>query len=130
MLIPMMNAVVLIRRTNLRGATVRRVVEVSEIVGVAEETNRAIFQVMYEWNPRSDSFVSRTESVDESLAFRRIAHLKHVPTRALTSEMERRERVLEWMARQNISSHREVSDIVRRYYISPDEIYRKAMLSS
>ena len=128
MLIPMMNAIVLIGRTKLNETTVRRVLDVSEITGVDERSGRASFKEIYKWGPESDSYILSPRSANESYIFEKITELKHIPIENLLNELERREHVLRWMVRKNIKSYDEVANIVRRYYADPNDVYNRARL--
>jgi len=128
MLIPMMNVIVLISRTKLRDTTVRRVLDISEITRVDDKTGRAVFKKMYEWDPGSDSFIFRTKSASESHIFKKITELKHIPMETLLNELKRREYILKWMAHKSIKSYDDVADVVRKYYLNPNDIYSKARL--
>jgi len=126
MLIPMMNAIVLIGRTKLRDTTVRRVLDVSEITGVDDKSERAMFKKVYEWDSGSDSFISK--SAGESYIFKKITELKYISMEALLNELKRREYILKWMFHKNIKSYDDVADVVRRYYINPNDVYNRARL--
>ena len=128
MLIPMMNAIVLIGRTKLNETTVRRVLDVSEITGVDERSGRAAFKEIYKWEPESDSYILSPRSANESYIFEKITELKHIPIENLLNELERREHVLRWMVRKNIKSYDEVANVVRRYYADPNDVYNRARL--
>lgn len=128
MLIPMMNAIVLIGRTKLRDTTVRRVLDISEITGVDDKTGRAIFKKMYEWDPGSDSFIFTAKSASEGYVFKKITELKHVPMETLLNELKRREHILKWMAQKSIKSYDDVADVVRKYYLNPNDVYSRARL--
>lgn len=128
MLIPMMNIVVLIGRTRLRDSTVRRVLDMSEITGVDEKTGRAMFKKLYEWDPGSDSFIFSTKSAGESYIFKKITETKHVPLETLSEELRRREHILRWMMHRKIKSYEDVADVVRRYYLNPNDVYNRARL--
>jgi flagellar protein FlaI len=130
LLIPMMNVVVLIGRTKLRETTIRRVLKVSEITGVDDETGRAMFKDVYSWNPRSDSFNFSLGTGDASYVLNKIMDLKHISMDVLLTEWERREEVLKWMARRDITSYDDVADVVRRYYLTPNEVYNRARLEA
>ena len=128
MLIPMMNAIVLIGRAKLNETTVRRVLDVSEITGVDEKSGRASFEKIYKWEPQSDSYIFSAKSANESYIFEKIAELKHIPMETLLEELERREHDLKWMVRKNIKSYDEVASVVRRYYTDPNDVYNRARL--
>ena len=128
MLIPMMNVVVMIGRTRLQGTTVRRVLEISEITGVDDKTGRAMFKKVYSWDSGSDSFIFLEKSASGSYILKKIMELTHVPMETLINELKRREYILRWMVHRNIKSYDDVADVVRRYYINPDEVYNRARL--
>lgn len=130
MLIPLMNAIALIGRTKIRDITVRRVLDVSEIIGMDDETGRAILLKIFEWDHERDSFVLRVKSASESYVFKKITELRHVSMEDLVSELDRRENILKWMARKNVKGYDDVADVVRKYYLNPEEIYNRARLET
>ena len=130
MMIPMMNAVVLVSRIKLRDSTVRRVLDVSEITGTDDKTGRAIIKRVYEWDSGSDSFIFLSKSVSESHVFKRISRLKHVPMETLLGELEKREHILKWMVKKNLRTYDEVANIVRRYYLDPNEVYNRTRIEA
>jgi flagellar protein FlaI len=124
LLIPMMNAIVLISRTKFRDTVVRRVIDISEITGVDDKTGRAVFKRVFEWDPRDDSFA--VKGLAESHVLKKIADLKHVSIESTLEEVNKREIVLRWMVCRGMKSHDEVADVIRRYYLNPGEIYNRA----
>lgn len=126
MLLPLMNAVVLVSRTKLRDSTVRRVLDISEITGVDDRTQRANFRRVYEWDSGSDSFIFQVKKASESYVFNRISQLKHVPMETLLEELAKREYVLKWMVKKKIKTYEKVANIVRSYYLNPAEVYNRA----
>jgi len=130
MLIPMMNVVVLIGRTRLRDSTVRRVLDISEITGIDEKSERAMFKKLYEWDPGSDSFIFSTKSAGESYVFKKITEIKHIPLETLLEELRRREYILKWMISKKIKTYEDVADVVRRYYLNPNDVYNRARLET
>lgn len=125
-LIPMMNAIALVERTKVRDITVRRVSDVSEITGVDDMTGRAKLLKVYEWDPERDSIILRLKSASDSYVFKKITELKHVSMDELLSDLSRREQILTWMAHKSIRSHDDVADVIRKYYLNPEEIYNRA----
>jgi flagellar protein FlaI len=128
MLIPMMNVIVLIGRTKLRGMTARRILDVSEITGTNDETGRANFKKIYEWDSKTDSFIFHIKSAGESYIFKKITELKHIDMETLLRELKRREYILKWMVHKNIKSYKAVADTVRSYYLNPNDVYNRARL--
>jgi flagellar protein FlaI len=130
MLIPMMNAIALVERTKIRDITVRRVLDVSEITGVDDVTGRAKFLRIFEWDHERDSFTFCIKHASESYVFKRIAELRHVSVDDLVSELDRRENIVSWMARMNIKSYDDVANVVRMYYLNPEEIHNRARMEA
>jgi flagellar protein FlaI len=128
MLIPMMNAVVLIGRTKIGDTVVRRVLDVSEITGVEAKTDRATFLNIFKWNYVKDSFAFCPGTARESYIFKKISELKFISLDDLAAELDRREYVLNWMARMNIKNYDDVADIVRKYYVNAEEVYNRARM--
>jgi flagellar protein FlaI len=128
MLIPMMNVVVSIGRTKLRDTTIRRVLNVSEITGIDDKTGRATFKNAYEWDSGTDSFIFNLKSASESYAFKKITEFKHVPMETLVNDLKKREYILGWMVHRNIKRYEDVANVVRRYYLNPNDVYNKARL--
>ena len=48
----------------------------------------------------------------------------------LERELERREGILKWMVRRNIKNYDDVADVVRKYYLNPEEIYNRTRLET
>jgi flagellar protein FlaI len=44
----------------------------------------------------------------------------------LLDELQRREQILKWMVHKNIKNYDDVADIVRKYYINPNDVYNIA----
>ncbi len=130
MLIPMMNVIALIGRTKLQDTVVRRVLDVSEIVGVDDKSGRTTFRKVYEWNSESDSFNFLIKSASESQIFKKITELKHVPIESLLVELDKRETILKWMVRKNIKNYDDVAEVIRRFYLNPNNVLNKARLET
>ncbi|MCX8151239.1 MAG: type II/IV secretion system ATPase subunit [Candidatus Bathyarchaeota archaeon] len=126
MLIPMMNVIALINRTKYHDRVVRRVLDLSEITGVNPKTERAIFTKLFEWDPRDDTFLMHLKSFTESTALKKIAESKHVPIESIVEELEKREFILKWLVHKGFKTYDEISEVIRRFYINPAEIYNKA----
>jgi hypothetical protein len=58
-----------------------------------------------------------------------ISKRDHIPIKTLVEELERRETILRWMVSKGTSSYDEVADLVRSYYLIPEEIYSLARMN-
>jgi len=130
MLIPMMNVIACIGRTKIGDRVVRRILHVSEIRGVDNRTDRAEFLDIFRWSYETDSFEFCPKSPSASHVLEKIAKLRFISIQELLTELDRREHILSWMTRKNIKSHDEVAGMVRKYYVSPEEVYSNARLEA
>jgi flagellar protein FlaI len=141
MMLPLMNVVIQICRVKLGDRIARRVVTVAEIVGSpvagATETEEiAVLKNRFEWRPEDDSFTfHEMAEIDVILeeykdVYTLISESKHVPVERLMEEQSRREVVLKWMAERGLRTYKEVSDVVRDYYLDPEKVYNQARLGS
>ncbi|KYH37908.1 MAG: Flagella-related protein FlaI [Candidatus Bathyarchaeota archaeon B23] len=129
MMLPLMNVLILIRRVKLGEEVARRIVAVEEITGISPD-GEVMLQKRYEWNPEDDSFIYHPPTGEERSAYRQIMEMRHIPKERLMEEQERRERILRWMAEKGMSTYEEVSQIIRDYYLKPDEVYSAARLGA
>ncbi len=119
MLIPMMNVVAQLNRTKYHDTVVRRITELAEI------TEKGTFQKLFEWDPRDDTIHLAVPSLKDSIALNRVANTKHAPIEEVVEDLEKREAILKWMVQQNLVSYEQVTDVIRRYYINPQEVYNQ-----
>ena len=47
----------------------------------------------------------------------------------ITHEITKRRAVLEWMVRNNIRRHKDVSNVIKQFYANPDGFYEKIRMS-
>lgn len=119
MLIPMMNVVAQLNRTKFHDKVVRRITELSEIT---EEGN---FKRLFEWDPRDDSINLAVSNIKESVALNRVANLKHIPIEQVVEDLKERDLILKWMVQKKINTYNQVADLIRKYYVSPREIFNQ-----
>jgi len=130
MMLPLMNVLIQIRRVKLGDRFTRRIVTVAEVTGTSQSEDGLQLQHIFELNNEDDSFTCKTMFDEGSGVFKLISEIKHVAVGKLREELSRREAVLRWMAEKGIKSYDEVAEIVRKYYLKPDEVYNAARLGS
>lgn len=108
-----------IQRVRLLDKIVRRVVEVVEFLGF--ESGKPALRVIYRYNPITDNI----ERIEESFMLREIARVRFIPLEQVRSELERRKRLLEAMARYGFRDPSTVFKIIRSYYSNPEDTYHK-----
>jgi flagellar protein FlaI len=124
-IIPLMNVIVQIRRIVDGENVVRKVTEVAEIVGNKPD-GTPILKKRVSWNHESRSFEFIMPNKDDNYLLMKISEFNHIPPEELVEELERKQLILEWMVKAGIRSHDEVAEVVRSYYLNPDEIYQRA----
>ena len=128
MMLPLMNVIMQIRRIKIDGEITRRVVTVSEVESVAKSKDGVLLHNRFEWNKADDGFTYNPPSDESKGLFGQISKNRHISIVKLEEEMSRREVVLKWMIHKRVKSYEEVADIVRNYYINPEEVYNRARM--
>jgi flagellar protein FlaI len=121
-LIAMTDIILVMERTEIGGKPARRVSVATEIKGLDTKAKEILTEDVFGWNPKSDNFTSLCNSALLE---------KHMKKSALAEEDLRRElkvrkTVLEWMVKEGIRHHEEVTKVIREYYANPNRVYQKA----
>ena len=130
MMLPLMNVLIHISRVKVADKVARRVISVVEITGTAQGEGDMQLQQRFEWNAADDGFEYNAPFNEGEELLKQISKIRHIPVERLKEEQSRREMILRWMAEQGINSYEEVADMVRNYYLTPDEVYNAARLGS
>jgi flagellar protein FlaI len=117
-LIENLNLVIFLLQTRYKGKQVRRVNEVLEIVGFDREKNLPITNLIFKWNPATDTF----DVVNKSVLLKKFAAARGISEKEILEELQRRMLVLNWMLDQNILDYRDVFKIITAYYTQPERI--------
>jgi archaeal flagellar protein FlaI len=129
MLLPLLSSFVLMSRVKVGDRFVRRVTNISEITRYNEQAKNVDFNTMFEWTGElKDSFTDIRETNRRSNVFRELADAKHIPEEEVYTDIEQREKILQWMLNKKITSYKDVSSIIRRYYYNPTEVQEVARL--
>jgi len=107
------------------GRSVRRCIQISEIAGLDEETGEILLNDVFNWNPMTDKHVFSGKSI----LFDKIGQRYGETQDQINYELNKRKTVIEWMAKNNIHKHNDVSDSIKEFYQNPERFYeRKRML--
>jgi flagellar protein FlaI len=116
-----LNLIIMQNRFTHRGKTVRRITEVTEILGV--EDGHVKLSNIFEWDPKNDSVkATGVPSKIKDL----LAEKRGVDIDKINEEIARRQKILEWMIKKKISGVSEVGSLVNEYYIDPKGFYERA----
>ena len=103
---------------NVGGRRARRVDVVSEFVGINPATGDISTRELYRWNPLHDviELNGTSKVIEDIMTARGWAKEK------LTTELENRKIVLNYMVERDINDYRDVTTVIQRYTDGPDEV--------
>jgi flagellar protein FlaI len=119
-LITGLNVINVQERMEIEGKPARRTVTSTEIVGLDSRTNEIITNEIFKYQASNDSY----RYSGRSYHLEKIARDLGKRMSDLTNEVAKRQSVLEWMARKNVRSFSEVTDVIRRFYANPEGVCR------
>jgi flagellar protein FlaI len=99
------------KKVELNGKPVRKTVSTSEIVGLDPRSGEILTNEVYKWNPAGDTFAF----TGRSYIMERIAEKKGISIEEANEEVQRRAKVIGWIAKRGIRNYKEVSDVIRSY---------------
>jgi flagellar protein FlaI len=111
------------KRVEYQGRPVRRTVATSEIVGLEPRSGEILTNEIFKWNASQDTF----DYTGRSYILEKIAEKKGIDVEEASEELERRIRVIEWMAKRDIRNYRDVSNTIRSYYENPDAFLKEVI---
>jgi len=102
----------------------RRIIQVSEIDGIDHTTGEIKTHEIFKWNPRED----RHEFMGDSVVFNKIKERDGETDEKINYELTKRRLALEWMVKNDIRDHKEVSNNIMEYYSDPERYYERKRL--
>ncbi|MFQ6134553.1 MAG: type II/IV secretion system ATPase subunit [Nitrososphaerales archaeon] len=125
-LIPSVNYIMLQARITIGGKPARRIISMTEVLGLDTRTNEFITNEVFSYDQATDSF----KYAGRSYIMEKIAKSKGYDKEKLKGELENRQTVLEWMLKKNIRKYTEVTDIIRRYYSDPEGLLNEVRIEA
>ncbi|MDG6222509.1 MAG: type II/IV secretion system ATPase subunit [Candidatus Bathyarchaeota archaeon] len=113
------------KKVEFKGKPVRKTVAATEIVGLDPRSGEILTNETYQWNPVEDTF----DFTGRSYILENIAEKKGIKIEQIQEELQNRAKLIEWMQKNHIRRHRDVSDIIR-YYISKPEFFKNEVLKN
>ena len=104
--------------------SVRRIIQVSEIDGIDENTGEIKTHDVFKWNPKTDVH----EYLGNSVVFKKIKERDGETEEKINYELTKRRAALEWMVQNDIREHKEVSENIMDYYADPERFYERKRL--
>lgn len=122
-MLPALDIVVMEQKIYYEGQTLRRLTEVAEITEASGgEDGTVTLNTVYQWNPKKDLVES---TGIPSVLKQRLAKLKGLDIKEIDGEIEKRRRILEYMAKNKIRRIDDVAKIVQRYYAEGEELLKE-----
>jgi flagellar protein FlaI len=117
-LIESLDVVVVMVHAKEKGKSARRIKEVVEIISVDPKTHEVKTNVVFKWNPGTDTY----EKVSESVKLEKFALAKGATKAEALAEIERRSKIIEWMYRKGMEDYKEVIKIINLYHKDPRKV--------
>jgi archaeal flagellar protein FlaI len=101
----------------VNNARVRRILGVTEILGVDAGTKELLTNDIFRWEPTSDQFLY----LGRSFVLEHIQEKTGRTIDTLLEELRRKERYLTQMEKNQLSFYKDVSHAIAEYYVEPAE---------
>lgn len=101
-----------------KGKSARRIREVVEIISVDPKTDEVKTNVVYRWDPVTDTY----EKVNDSVKLEKFATARGSTSQDALEEVERRRKILEWLGRKSVKDYLQFSEYINIYYKEPKKI--------
>ena len=121
-LLTSLNMIVFLNSVIVKGESVRRITNVTEIIELDATTNRLVTMVPFKWIGEKDDRIQNDGSSEILYKIRLENGWSEIE---LYQELQNRIQVLEWMRKKNIRSYTEVGDIIAAYLNNPSSILEK-----
>lgn len=119
-LVESMDAVCIMSQAKINGKEVRRLRQVVEIISVPEDVGKAQVNVLFNWDPRTDTFYFKTDSyIFEKL----VSHYGFTKDQII-QEFENRTRLLYALYQRKIFDYKQVQAIINEYARSPRKVLK------
>lgn len=120
-LVEVLDAVCVVIQTKIKGESIRRIREISEVISVKEGLSGAVINNPFVWNPQNDTFLFKSDSY----VFKKITLHHGITREELFRELEYRAKLLVAMYKKGIFGFKEVRALVNEYYKDPKYTLKK-----
>ena len=112
-------------KLRVKDKSVRRIIQISEIAGIDERTGEIRTHEIFKWDPHTDTHTYGGDSI----VLNKIKERHGESNEQINYELSKRKLAIEWMVKNNIREHKEVSNNIREFYADPERFSeRKRML--
>ncbi len=112
-------------KLRVKDKSVRRIIQISEIVGLDEKTGGIKTHEIFKWDPNTDTHSYSGNSV----VLDKIKERYGESDEEINYELSKRKLALEWMVKNNIRDYKEVSQNIKEFYADPERFSERKRLS-
>ena len=121
-----LNAISIVRRLVVKNVSMRRTINVAEMVGWDKKKNDFNINEIFRWDAEKDAY----NKVGKSHLLKQIASEMGFTDKDIEEELSKRKIILDYMVHKNIRSYEDVSKLVLDYFAEPEKVYRRAKVSN
>jgi flagellar protein FlaI len=112
-------------KLRVKDKSVRRIIQISEIEGLDEKTGEIKTHDIFKWDPITDTH----KFAGNSVLLNKIKERHGETDEQINYELSKRKLALEWMVKNDIREHKEVSQNIREFYADPERFSERKRLS-
>ena len=112
-------------KLRIKDKSVRRVIQISEIVGLDQTTGEISTHEIFKWDPQTDTHTF----AGNSILLDKIKERFGESDEQINYELSKRKLAIEWMVKNNIRDHKEVSSNIREFYADPERFSERKRLT-
>ena len=112
-------------KLRVKDKSVRRVIQISEIAGLDQNTGEIRTHEIFKWNPQIDTH----SYAGNSVVLDKIKERHGESDEQINYELSKRKLALEWMVKNNIREHKEVSNNIKEFYADPERFSERKRMS-
>ena len=120
-LVGALDIVVMQAKVKVGTKMVRRIKNMTEIVGVDPDTDELITNKAYTWNPADDSY----SYSGHSYIYEKVAQSKNWTQREMEREVKRRKMVLDYLEKEEIFNYKDFAHMISSYYRDKKAVMEK-----
>jgi archaeal flagellar protein FlaI len=102
----------------------RRCLQVGEFVPSMDESGSTVKpNILYRWKASTDKMVEHSAPLR---LFSELSRVTGMSMEEINRDLQRKQRILRWMVKENISNVNDVGAIMREYYTDPEAVLKRA----
>jgi flagellar protein FlaI len=112
-------------KLRVKDKSVRRVIQISEIAGLDQKNGEILTHEIFKWDPLTDTH----SFTGNSIVLNKIKERHGESDEQVNYELSKRKLAIEWMVKNNIREHKEVSKNIREFYADPERFSERKRLT-